>query len=462
MPLQVERRDGTGERAVVTALIVSRAVLGPVSVKWEPGLFPSRAANLIAGWCVTHYKKYGTAPHKHITGYFDAWAATATDAETTAAIEQLLASLSDEYTRLKETTQPEYLIDVAARLFNRNKLSDLKALIDADLQRGDVDRAEDRVTKFRRVELGLGAGIDVLTEEEAMRSAFEQKGEPVLTYPGALGNFFGEALCRDQFVAFLAPEKRGKSFWLLDMAWRAAEQGRKVAYIEAGDNSQAQVLRRLAARAARRPVNAARYEYPLEIESPGHDPLPELRTEWREERQPLTPEEASRALRGMAGDAPDRFKMTCHPNTTLSVSGIETILEAWERDGFHADLIVVDYADILAPLDGRADTREQINQTWKALRALSQKHHCLLVTATQSDADGYTAFTLSRENFSEDKRKNAHVTGIVGINQTAAEKKKGLYRLNWVHQRDLEFEEKTCVWCAGCLSVANPCVLSVF
>jgi hypothetical protein len=85
-----------------------------------------------------------------------------------------------------------------------------------------------------------------------------------------------------------------------------------------------------------------------------------------------------------------------------------------------------------------------------------------VVTATQTDADSYDAKVLKRGNFSEDKRKYAHVTGMVGINQTDREKAEGLYRLNWVVLRELEFSESKCVWTAGCLAIGNPAIVSTF
>lgn len=463
MSLRVERRDGSAERLVLIGMVVSRAVLGPISVRWQSGLFPSRYANIVAGWCVEHYRKYARAPHKDITGYFDAWAEANRDREVTDAVEQLLAGLSEEYERLKKTTNPDYVLDQAARLFNRTKLAELKGLIEADLETGGVERAEERVSKFRRVELGLGAGIEVLTEVEAMKTAFEDRADPLVVMPGALGDFFGPALGRDQLIGLMAKEKGGKSFWLHRLAWAGVEQGRRVAFFECGDMSQSQVLRRVAALAAGRPLDAGRYEYPVALETnDGRDPLPDLKTEWRDARGPLTPEAASKALARLAGDSPDRFRLSCHPNCSISVTGIETVLDGWERDGWTPDCVVIDYADILMPLDGRQDSRDQINATWMALRALSQKKHCLVLTASQANKDSYSAVTLSRENVSEDKRKYSHVTGMVGINQTAAEKNKGLFRLNWIVRRDLDYSEKKCVWAAGCLAASDPCVLSTF
>lgn len=463
MALKVETRSG-GERMVVVGMMTSRSVLGPIVARWEPGLFASRYASLIAGWCVDHYKRYHRAPGRDIVGYFDEWAATSKDRDTIEAVESLLASFSEEYEKLKKTVSPDYVVDRAAKIFNINKLADLKNTIEADLENGDGDKAEERVTKFRRVELGLGSGIEVLTDEEAMTSAFEARDGDLIEYPDALGNFFRGSLGRDCFVSGMGKEKIGKSFWLLDMCYRAVEQGRRVAYFETGDMSQPQVLRRLAARAANRPLDACRYEWPEYLESPGNDPMPNLRCEWRQTDYPLSAQEASKALRDLGGDDPDRLKLSCHPNSSINVGGIDTILEGWERDGWAADVVIVDYADILAAPDGtgRSDTRDQINATWKALRAMSQRRHCLVATVTQTDADSYTARLLSRENFSEDKRKFSHVTGMFGINQLPSEKEKGLYRLNWIALRELEFSEKKVVWTAGCLGVSNPAVLSTF
>jgi hypothetical protein len=74
----------------------------------------------------------------------------------------------------------------------------------------------------------------------------------------------------------------------------------------------------------------------------------------------------------------------------------------------------------------------------------------------------YKEDLIGREHFSEDKRKMAHVTGMVGINQTRREKERGVYRLNWVVLREGEFIEEHCVHVAGCLGLANPAMKSAF
>jgi hypothetical protein len=463
MALRVERRDGSGERSVLIGMVVSRAVLGAVAARWETNLFASRWANLVGGWAVEHYTKYHKPPGRSIEHYFDRWAESGKDKETVQLVETFLSGLSEEYERLKRTTSPDHLLDVAGRLFNRVRLQQHKEAIEGDLEVGDVEKAMERLDAFRKVELGLGSGVGVLTEETMMAAAFESRAVPLIEYPDALGNFFSVALARDAFVSFMGKEKIGKSFWLMDMAMRAVEQGRRTAYFEVGDNSQHQVMRRIGVRAAARPITPGRYYLPVGIETPDGKNLPAVDQRREVFAAGLDADGAWDAVRRLGERVgPDMLKLSCHPNSTISVRGIETILEGWERDGWLPDCIFIDYADILAPLDNRAETRDQINANWKAMRALSQRLHCLVVTATQTDADSYDAKVLKRGNFSEDKRKYAHVTGMVGINQTDREKAEGLYRLNWVVLRELEFSESKCVWTAGCLAIGNPAIVSTF
>jgi replicative DNA helicase len=154
--------------------------------------------------------------------------------------------------------------------------------------------------------------------------------------------------------------------------------------------------------------------------------------------------------------------MSVHPNSTVSVPDIRTTLIDWSREGWVADTVVVDYADILRMDYSGLEKRDQINQTWMELRQLSQRFHCLVVTATQTNAASYDAYTIGKKHFSENKLKRAHTTGNVGLNQTETEKRRGLMRLNWIQVREAEYLESKCVYVAGCPAIANLCMRSSF
>jgi hypothetical protein len=460
----VETHDGTTERRVLVGMIVHKEMLAKVVPKWEKGgLFSSRWSNLVGNWCVKYYLKYKKAPGRSIEGIFDSWAAgESRDKNTTELVERFLTSLSEEYSaKGLRAINPDFLVDLAGDLFNKVRLTSLAEEIQGEIEAGDIKKAFDRVSKYRQVEMGDGTGVNVLSDEAAMQSAFNDKKTPLVVYPDALGVFFGDALERDAFVAFMGKEKVGKTWWLLDLAWRAMTQGRKVAFFEVGDMSQNQVMRRLMVRAARRPWKAQTLRYPTRLDP---DDPPTVTHAEKTYSKPLDYNKAKKALLDLGVKLGDDslFKLSTHANSTINVHGVESVLQTWARDSWIPDVIVIDYADILAPINGAAETRDQINATWKGLRALSQQLHCLVVTATQTDAASYRTETVDRSNFSEDKRKLAHVTAMVGINQNATEKDQGIQRLNWVVLRESEFHEDKCCHVAGCLPIGNPGMFSTF
>ena len=471
--MKLERREGSAERRVLIGMVVDDAVLGTISSKWtKDGLFASRWSNLVGKWCCAHFENYQSAPKKAVESLFEEWATGNGDKDTIDLVERFLESLSGEYEQMAKESNGEYLLDLAATHFDRVAVERLKESLTADLEAKDVAKALKRVENFARPEVGKSHGVDVLTSVEALKNAFRKKADPLIVYPGALGTFFRDALERDALISFMGPEKRGKTFWLIDIAWRAMLQGRRVAFFEVGDMSEGQILLRFASRAAKRPIRATDpgkpVRYPVGLE---HDPDAKQANVTFDEfdfPEALDWKEAWAAVEGVAKKLGDkkldsRFRLSCHPNSTLTVHGITSILQSWDRQGWGTpDVIVIDYADVLSPTNGSADTRDQINATWKALRALSQSLHALVVTATQSDADSYTVETMNMGNFSEDKRKNAHVTGMVGINQAGDEKKLGLQRLNWLALRESEFTPSDVCHVAGCLAVANPAILSSF
>jgi intein/homing endonuclease len=877
--MQVEKRDGSQERRILTAMIVDSGVLSRLSSRWtKEGLFNSRWSNIVAGWCTTYFNLYKEAPKKHIVGLFENWAEDSQEKETVAIVEKFLEGLSDEYEALAKESNTDFILDLAGQHFDKVRLARLAEQIQGDLDRGDVDKARQRHEKSVRIEIGAPAGVNVLSDHEAIKRAFKRKSESIVVYPGALGNFFRDALERDALIAFQGPEKRGKciledslipladgrevsikeyvdkrmstpilvqdqktkrfkakipdqlwkngkkpcyevvtrsgrkvattfehqyqtpsgwryledlcpgdfiavpkkleffgkqtirtpelrfvaymiaegcttqsytkgkkngvnrsftnvdpvliwdflhcclqlditwrkedisyelhkqagsilkkyglsgcsartkeipnsilscskdqireflqiifscdgsiylernryqieitlanerlirqigilltrfgivhkigfnktsyqgkefdswrldisseeyvnlflqeinflsrkktppidnpsrksfldkipycvmqqvwdeikeegrgslvrvfgkkkskqireqlrlkkpimrqtlfginnpkirgllnsevlwdevisityigkketydlgvdedhcfvannvlvhnTWWLLDLAWRAMLQGRRVAFFEVGDMSEWQIMLRFMTRAAKRPLKATDPErplkFPINIEHAPDSNFAVVEHEDHHYANNLKWKEAvaasSRIIQKRNGQ--DLLRLSTHANGTIGVDGLYSVLESWERDGWGTpDVVVIDYVDLLTPPHGFKESRDQINATWKGLRRMSQEYHALVVTATQADADSYTAETQTMANFSEDKRKNAHVTGIVGINQTPAEKSQGLQRLNWLAGRAFDFSPDTNCHVAGCLGIANPAILSIF
>jgi hypothetical protein len=445
-------------------MILDRQVLCRVEAQWKTeGLFRSGWSNLIAGWCVDYFKEYNEPPGRAIETLYHTWADSANNKTTADMIGDFLGSLSEEYEKASEVNS-DYLIDLAGRHFNGVLLEALADGIQADLVIGKQDSALERIAQWNRVELGAGSFIDVMNDMEAIREAFKSKSEPIISFPGALGEFFGNSLERDGFIGIMGSDKKGKSFWLAELAYQALLQRRKIAFFECGDLSQDQILRRLMIRISGRPAVPETLNIPKSMMRDRRESLANV--EFREKvfDAPLSWQKAWKAVQEVmtrkVKSKEAYWRLSIHPNSTISVKGIRAILSGWEREGWSPDVVVIDYADILAADNGRLEYRHQINETWKQMRAMSQSLHCLVVTASQTDADAYNRNIITRSNFSDDKRKIAHVTGMIGLNQTEEEKGYGITRLNWVVRREGSFSERQCVHVAGNLAIANPAIVS--
>jgi hypothetical protein len=441
-------------------------------------MFSSRYSNLIGQWCIDHHRKYGKAPNRDITGYFLSWADNGNSSkEDVRSIEELLSFLSDE-DRVSESPTVDYLVDLAGRVFNKARLLKLCEQVKDKLDSGDDDGADALISAHRRVELGMGSGVALLNDKEAILSTFrEDAGESLINYPGALGKFFKGQLQRDAFVGVMAPQKTGKSWWLTDMAWRALLGRFRVAYFQVGDLTERQVKERIVIRVSGKPVYSPSGKWPMKVDYPTSIRVPEPSTD----SKPM----AEVSLEKMVFSGPlsgidawhdcerfvhDRlrtnrilFRLFYCPTLGINVDGVKDVLETWAAEGWVADVVLIDYADNLAPPNGDfRERRDQVEQTWARMRQISETLHCLVVTATQVNKEAYSAWVMNKTHFAADNRKFNHVTGMIGLNQTGKEKEANVMRLNWIALRSGAFSVFHCCHVAGCLALARPAVLSAF
>ncbi len=454
------RYDGTDLRRILCGMVTDPVVCSRIAGRWrDGGLFESAWANMVGGWAVRHLRKYGEPPAAQLRAIYDEWAARAdSDQEVVRGVERFLVFLSEEHERSAPATA-DWVLDLAGRHFNKVRIRRAIEESEAELEAGRVDEAGAKLSESGRVELGVGSLVKPAEEYDPWVAAFDpERRRPLVVYAGGLGKFFGDSLCRDSLIAFMGPDKVGKSMFMLDVAFRAVKSRCRVAYFECGDMGQDGVMLRMGQRAACRPLKVGFIDWPTGF---GEDKKPV--TEKREFESDLSASEAYRAFRRVTRGR-DMFRLSCHANSTLGVEGLRSIVQSWAREGWVADCIVIDYADILAPPTGVRETLDQIDATWRSLRRLSQELHCLVVTATQSNAAAYAdkARTLDRKHFSGRKTKLAHVNGMVGINVSEGDKEAGTCRLNWVVRRDAQFNGGRFATAAGCWDVMNPAVKSIF
>lgn len=471
--------DGDPERLVLTGCITSAEVLNHVASVWrEPGLFKSAWANIVCRWCVEHHKECGgQPPGKDITTRYLMWTATEPDRTTDSLVSTLLEGLSAEYEQRQRELNVPYVLGVANRLFDENRFDQVVTEAQDLRQRGKIQEAGATLLKWQSVAIAPGSETPWYGDVKEVEALYPKDNQPppdprLVVYPGALGNFFKHNFERHGFVSFLAPTGRGKTFWLQDVGFRALLNHKRVAFFSVGDMTIQQFERRLACRDAQHPWQSTNRDgswpcvvrKPMKVAPPAGVGLPPQVA--YQERTFKGPSQARTILDAHQGLVNKSFKMrspymlSSHPNLTLTVPDLSKKLKEWrQRRGFVADVVIVDYADNLKPVNERQDHRIQVMWTWKMLRALSQEFDCLVVTATQAKADSFKlkeGAVLGMYHFSDSRTKMDDVTAMYGLNQTNDEKKLQVWRVNQVKTRDSDGNQTDVVWVAGCLPIASP------
>ena len=460
--MKTESFDGKQERLVLAAVLTDDRVARAVASRWEgsggDGLFPSRWANVVAGWAVKYALRHGKAPNRDVEALHARWAVKNRDKQSAALVAEFLSSLSSEYGSAPANS--EHALDQAGELFNRARQDRLADAIREATLRGDS--ADDLISAHRRVELGTGAGIDVLSDDEALKRVFAEPGRSIVTYPKAAGHFFGDTLDRDCFVSFMGPPGRGKTWALIDLAWRAMLSRLRVLFFELGDMTEPQVMRRFAIRASGLPKHPGTVRVPVKLTKEGDAWLVEH--EQREFARGLSYNAAKEAFERLKRRKikSDRsfLKLHCHPAGSVTVAQVKEAAERYGQEGWPPDVIVLDYADLLAPPKLSRDPIQQIAENWLQLRALSQTSHTLLVTATQSNAGSYKVDTLGMQHFTGAKQKLEHAVAMVALNQGQGERDDGTMRWTFLKLREEENSGRRVLKVAACLPLGHPCLLT--
>lgn len=511
MELSRRRIEDPMERQIVTGMIVSDRFLQEVLPFYDPKLMAVEACRTAADWCVEYFNQYGKAPQNHIQDIFDSHVRNDLDPADADIIATILAKASEEFERGPEHFNVDYLLDTAEKRFKERSLLALAEDLKAALASRDlgVEEAERVLEQFHKIERPRAEGIDPLTNREATYAAFAEPATPLFKFADAYGELVNHTLVRGGFVTFLAPPKRGKSWMLMEMALKAARAGCNVAFFDCGDNNEGQWLRRFHIRLSDRPYRHYRSDYVGDVQIPVLDcmrnqedrcmraqrswsgggavrddegllPLtaapkgylpcfhmgcskraPSLWFNTREVAE-LDGQVAARSarhyLKKRLGPRGGRMRFSAHSSGSLTISHVKTLIDMWERlEQFVPDVIVFDYADIIAPdKHGPKEFRHQQNEIWKGQRGLSQERHCLVLSATQSDSDGIGRKLLQQHNFSEDMRKLAHVTAMFGLNQTPQEKRDGLMRVNEIVVREGDFDGSRAATILQQLRIGRP------
>jgi replicative DNA helicase len=474
------RIDNDIEQKIITGIITSDSFCRQLIPIIKKEYFSVESAAIVFDWCKKYFHSYGAAPKQYIEDVYKESKDNFNE-DQQEILNTFLTNISKQYEQ-NTSFNVDYILDQATRYMRKQALELTTDKVRKLLDSGRIDKAEQEISGYKKVMKDLSEWVNPLDPvfiRDVIYSEMENE-DRLFTFPGALGRMAGW-FERGTLVAVLAPMKRGKSFMLQEMAIHGILNRKRVVFISLEMRSK-RIGRRIIKRITARKDTDGDFPFPCfdckknqdgtctkkertnkvklldeNEKKPKFDknlkyrPCTECRGDFTfsvatwftlKHKDKMTVKGAVGKARGLKSMYGDNFRMVSYPSYAANLSDIRNSIQKLEfAENFIPDIIIVDYADILKPEDGRlTDRRERLDETWKMLKNLADERACLVITASQSTRKSIDKRSVSQTDVAEDIRKLAHVDMMFALNQTAEEKREGVMRVGVLAHREDEFD----------------------
>lgn len=468
--------QATEERRIVSALITSDEFCEQIIPKAHKEYFTSVHLRRIAGWCVHFYNTYKRAPQKHIEDIFIDKSRTLEEVEKeliAILLKQILEQCDDSFSR-----NIEYLTESAINYFRRRALEIHKNNVSILIEQDRLLEAEAEIEHFQRISLELDDSLYIdpgdLNQRIQLYEKYEKRQKEFFQFPGDLGEFIGNIKPGD-LIGITAPAKVGKSMLLNDFMKHLILQKRRVVKwaIEMTDVEEIVRFDKLFYPTVNK--DSGEYYYPVfdcvknqtgacgdrnsrvTVRSRDtdiftyhkeHIPCTKCRYAESERFVPCTYVQAISRDKGIGQEIATELeyykemltkyaRIVVRPKYTLTYDLMMYDLDRlYIKYNFIPQALLIDYIDILNIGSKFNDYREE-DEKWKLMQKLASATKCVVITPTQSNKAGATAYTLKQTDQGGFYGKGRHVNLMLGINQTPEEKLQGMYRINILDGRDI-------------------------
>ncbi|MFA5048703.1 MAG: hypothetical protein WC516_06785 [Patescibacteria group bacterium] len=432
--MKIEKIDLSQERLIITYMIVSTPFLEGVSKLAKTSLFESKYARFLSEWVLEYWERYKQAPGKNIQDVYHQKVKKVRNDDVKELISVFLVRLSKEYQQTSETTNVSFLLTTALRFFRVQSLKEAKERLESAIVEDDPEKGEHVIATYSRIEEKRGNGVFLLNDAKAIVKALAQEDEVLLRLPGFLGEVVGP-LSRSDFVAFMAPFKRGKSWWSWYVAQVGVFYGLKCACFNF-EISERKYNRRGWVSMMGQPMKDKEVMIPF-FESVGNNEFC-VSIEYKKMEglkksiKDIEKEQKKLRMQFRSGNV----FLSTSASASKKVEDIEKELDNLAYyDHYIPDMIVVDSPDLMLFDKRIREPRLQIDEVWKGLRRISTERNLLIVAPTHTNKK-----TLDRDvkegDSTEDMMKMAHVTKSLGINLNDTDRAMSAVRISHIVDRE--------------------------
>lgn len=441
-----EKIDLLNEKDILVGLIVSDEFCKEISPIIDIKDLQVDYSRVIVSWIKPYFDEFGKAPKTDILKLYRSHISEISNESLQNNILTFIEKLDEKYNSKRNDA---YAIQEAIKYLKSRNLQNLSQDIEAYIISGDIDKAESLITRYRKVEKESGESVDLLNDADIVRESFTEEQDKLFSFNGAYGRLVGD-IHREDFVAFLASMKVGKTFTLIDCGIEALKNGLNVVMFSL-EMSRTNMIKRVWKSLSGQVTEDVEITVP-EFVQEGEKYRVEEKTVHKKASSILEVEKKQKSLKRLFRGG--NLKIFAEPAYSMTVEKLETKLDDLNHNGFIPDVIIIDYADIMLPSNSRLDYRNQLDDIWKRLRAMAQKRKCAVFTASQASR-GAINKEATADMISEDIRKLAHVTSMVSISKDEYCKNHSLAMFSQLAVREGEpITER--VIATQCLSLGRP------
>nr|WP_042670030.1 DnaB-like helicase C-terminal domain-containing protein [Methylobacterium sp. B34] len=310
----------------------------------------------------------------------------------------------------------DFVVDEVASFAKHRALEEAILASVGDLDRGDFAKIAQRISAAQLVGVADDASginyfdhIQERTERRKMIAAGLYKPDGITTGIKEIDDLlYHKGWGRKELSALMAPAKGGKSMGLADFGKYAAFAGFNVLYVSL------EVASRIIA--DRLDANVS-------------DTLMKGLND-----NPFKVQEAVELAAKKSG----QFYIHEFPTGTMKGSQLRRLIERYRARGVIFDLIIVDYADIMAAEHRNDNPIQESKSIWVDLRAIAFEQNAAVLTATQTNRDGAKATSVKATDVAEDFNKIRIADVVIAISATSEEKQVSEARIEFVAHRNGE------------------------
>jgi len=379
----------------------------------EPGHFENVGNALLVNLAQSYFDRYSRLP-----GSKAVWGQVIREAIVS---KQIRANFKDEVvSALKrhvgsDVSEPEYFIDqISAFSRHQDIMAGLNECVDL-ASRGEFAAIERRMQKaflkgakgeYRESDYWDDRDKRTQTRKDKASGLIKPSGIP-LGIPKLDNLLYHKGIGRREMTVLMAGAKKGKSMGLGDCALRINRQGYSVLYVTL-EVSVEIITDRMDANISRTDMD--------DLDHRINDVDKKIESEAKKKRGHL--------------------KVVEFPSGSLTPNALQSLIERYKADGITFDALVVDYADIMAPDIYTNSETENSKQVWLGLRAIASREDVALLTATQTNREGFKSDTAKAEHAAEDFNKIRIADLVISINRTDEERARGEARLFFAASRN--------------------------